>query len=577
MITKPLKILLVVLLILSVVVAGVVIYLERNAGKLADRYFQQVYAESELNHVYDIAYDKIEVSILSGKVSLIGLQVKPAQAFFSADLTLRLRRPVVFDIEVERISISGLLKNLSIDQGNVSARSVEIHSPDIKMISHLSDAEKLLISKKDIKPLHDSIGLQSDALHIFLSRFIVTKGSFEMIDRVLDRSNLKIGEISLDINNIDLVTDTFDLANALKNVDLMTLQLGNIVYPTPDGFYELNLKEFGFDLKHSAVVARGFNLVPTYDKRAFGRLYGKQTDRMDLAVELVKLDGIDVLTWLESEAIWVKSVHVDGVDLDIFRDKGVPRDYSVFPKLPHQALASLDMDVHVEAIHITNAGVWYQELIAGSDTAGDVPLKNLQATVRNATNVESALNAHGPMKWEVSGEVFGEGHFEVLVDFASDYESGEFSFEGKVNEMDMRLFNHMLIPNEHIRIDDGRIISKRFNVNAGRDHATGEMMLEYEDLKVTILKELKNHELKERALLSAFTNTAIRMFNRDKLDATAETAHIYFERDKNKSIFNYMVKSLLSGIKAAVVPGQNIPPEERFREMEHKERRKRRR
>jgi hypothetical protein len=572
--TRLLKILTIFLLALAVVVIGAIFYLEISAGKLADRYFQQVYAESELNHVYDIAYDKIEVSILSGKVNLIGLQVKPRQTFFSADLTLRLKHPVVFEIEVEKIFVSGLLKNLTIDQSSVSARSVEIHSPDIKMISHLSDDEKLLISSKDIQPVHDSIALKSVALHVFLSHFAVTKGRFEMIDRKLDQSNLKIGEISLDINNIDLATGNLDLVNVLKEIDLMSLQLGNIVYPTPDGFYELHLKEIGFDLQPSALLARGFNLVPIYDKQEFGRLFGKQTDRMDLAVEQVKLDGIDILKWLESKAIWVQSVHVDGVDFDIFRDKGVPRDYSVFPKLPHQALAGLGMDVHVEVIHITNAGVWYQELMAGSDTAGDVPLKNLQATVRNATNVESVLKTKGPMKWEVSGEVFGEGHFEVLVDFASDYESGEFSFEGKVNEMDMRLFNHILIPNEHIRIDDGRIISKRFNVNAGRDHATGEMMLEYEDLKITILKEMKNHELKERALLSVFTNTAIRMFNRDKLDATAETAHIYFERDKNKSIFNYIVKSLLSGVKAAVVPGQNVSPEERQSEQEQKERRK---
>lgn len=574
--TRLFKILLIVLLLLAVVAIGVIFYLERNAGNLADRYFEQVYTDSELSQVYDVTYDKIEVSILSGKVSIVGLKINPAQAFFSADLTLRLKHPVVFEIEVEKISVSGLLKNLSINPDNVSAKAAELQRPDIKMITHLSDEEKLMISKKEIEPVHDSITLKSEALHLSLSYFAVTKGSFEMIDRKHDRSNLKIGEISLDINNIDLATGDPDLADVLKNVDLLSIQLGNIVYPTADGFYELNLKEFWFDYQQAALTAKGFNLVPMYHKREFGRLFGKQTDRMELDVEQVRVNGIDILKWLESKAIWVKSVHVDGVDFDIFRDKSVPRDYTVFPKLPHQALAGLDMDINVEVIHITNAGVWYQELIMGSDTAGDIPLKNLQATVRNATNLQSVQKTAGTMQWEVSGDIFGEGHFEVLVDFASDHESGEFSFEGKVNEMDMRLFNHILVPNEHIRIDDGRIISKRFNVNAGRDHSTGEMMLEYEDLKITILKEAKDQELKERALLSAAANKAIRIFNRDKLDATAETAYIYFERDKNKGIFNYIVKSLLSGVKAAVVPGQNVSPEERRREQEQKERRKRR-
>ncbi len=575
--TKTLKILLIVLLILALVAVGVVLYLERNAGKLADRYFRQVYAESELSQVYDIEYDNIEVSLLSGKVNLVGLKVMPALEFFSSKLALRLKHPVVFEIEADRISVTGLLKNLSINPGDISVKAVDIQRPAIKMITHLTEDEKQMTRKKDVPSVHDSINLKSTAPHLSLSRFAISKGSFEMIDRLRERSNLKIGEISLDINNIDLATDNVDLANVLKEIGQISLRLGNIVYPTPDGFYELNLKELGFDLQQAALTAKGFNLIPKYDKREFGRLFGKQTDRMDLGVEHVKIEGIDIPKWVENSAVWIKSVHVDGVDFDIYRDKNVPRDFTVFPKLPHQALAALEMEVNVEVIHINNAGVWYQELILGSDTAGDIPLKNLQATVRNATNVESVQKAAGTMQWEVSGEIFGEGHFEVLVDFAANHEDGEFSFEGKVNEMDMRLFNHMLVPNEHIRIDDGRIISKRFTVNAGRDHSTGEMMLEYEDLKITILKELEDHQLRERALLSAVANTAIRMFNRDKLDATAGTAHIYFERDKNKSIFNYMVKSLLSGIKASVVPGQNISPEERLEQMEKKSRRNSRR
>jgi hypothetical protein len=142
--------------------------------------------------------------------------------------------------------------------------------------------------------------------------------------------------------------------------------------------------------------------------------------------------------------------------------------------------------------------------------------------------------------------------------------------------MEMTELNQMLVPNEYIRIDSGYMISTKFMVNASRERATGEMHLQYKDLKITLLKDKDEAGVKDRGLLSSLANATIRMLKLDSSADENEKAHIYFNRDMNKGVFNYIVKSLLSGVVASVVPGKNLTPEEYKKKQEKEERKEKR-
>lgn len=116
-------------------------------------------------------------------------------------------------------------------------------------------------------------------------------------------------------------------------------------------------------------------------------------------------------------------------------------------------------------------------------------ISNGRAEVLNALNITSAQHIEKVMQWMVSGELYNQGRFDVAVGFSADHESGEFSFSGRVDEMGMDAFNQILVPQEHIRVEEGRIISNQFEVDAGTDYSTGVMNFQYENLKVAFLKK----------------------------------------------------------------------------------------
>ena len=125
---------------------------------------------------------------------------------------------------------------------------------------------------------------------------------------------------------------------------------------------------------------------------------------------------------------------------------------------------------------------------------------------------------------------------------------------------------------EKIRIEEGHINKMEFNADADRDYSTGTMVLNYDDLKLSFLKNDAKSGHEDLGLLSSLANVVIRSFNPAKnSNNSAEPAEIFFERDKNKSIFNYMAKSMISGIKSTVIPGFNMTEEKYKRQQERED------
>ena len=94
------------------------------------------------------------------------------------------------------------------------------------------------------------------------------------------------------------------------------------------------------------LTADSFALVPAYPIGKFGHVFGKQTDRFDITFEQLILHGIDY------DSILNKKVIIDSIDIikphaDIFRDKRVPRDLSIFPKLFQGAVSDIPMPINI--------------------------------------------------------------------------------------------------------------------------------------------------------------------------------------------------------------------------------------
>jgi len=555
---KILKITGIVVGALILILIPVIIYVNHNISDIADGYVRKAFEKSPLSKVYTMNYEKLTVNILSGNLELHQFTLVPKPEFYKSDDSLRLANPMVIEAVVPAFIIKGLDIKGDInflDFSNISLKAVRIDDPQIKVIDHLTQAEKLK-RKRFVEMQHaDTIKKESGVESISIGNFKLKNGKFEFYDYRKKKNVFQVGSASISLDDVLLKTDSIKNTLLKPTFKNSNIQVKDVYYPLPNGFYDIRLGKLELKIEQHKLKLYDFQLIPKYDKEAFGKAFGWQTDRFDVKVKKIEVVDVNIRKLLEENAVEIAKIVVTGVDADIYRDKNIPRDYSKFPKFPHQALGDVKTDLNIGKVEIKKSKLVYEELAPKASVAGKVPISNLYATIYNVTNNPEVIAKNGPLKWDVMGDFFDAGKLSVVIDFSEDLNKPAFIFSGKLGKMDMTAFNQMIKPNAHLEITSGKLRSLEFNAVANDDYSSGNLLMIYDDLKMEILKEFTDEGEKTSGFINALANAVVKSGNPGKnSDKAPKSAEIFFERNKNKAIFNYLAQSLINGVKATLIP-----------------------
>ena len=106
--------------------------------------------------------------------------------------------------------------------------------------------------------------------------------------------------------------------------------------------------------------------------------------------------------------------------------------------------------------------------------------------------------------------------------------------------------------NVFLRIEKGHSKGLNFSLKANNSYAMGSMQFYYKGLKVLMIDKQTNKTSGiDESLASFLANTFVINSNNPSWFVLKE-GDIYFERDENKSLFNYWAKSFLSGVLSSL-------------------------
>ncbi len=573
---KWLKITLIVIGSLVVIIAIGLFIVGRNAGSIADGIIHDKFNKTEMSKMYRLNWDEITVRPFTGTLIIRRLVFEPDSSAYEAPDSIKRQFPTLYSITIPRLVVKGFDLKSGLDLDKIALETVRIVKPHVRIIDYLSKEEKQKFSQADARQqnsLPDTTGKKPTTQQVNIGAFRLEAGDFEYYDHRNQKIIFNAATINMAADSLRLRTQ--DLMKVLtdRNFKQASLELNGLEYKFPNGFYDAKLDSFKWDLNEELITLEGAHLIPQYDTMEFGKKFGRQTDRMDLKLPYIALHQPDLNRLLNDGGISLPLIEIEDADLWLFRDKNVQLDRSRFPKLPNQALAALDRYVKIDKIEIKNSSILYNEMAEDATKPGTVPVKQFYASLYQVTNDKQAIKNGGPMKWDLRGQVFLQPTLVIDVTFPADLSAADFSFDGHMDAMDMTHFNTITVTNENIKIEEGHINKARFEVKAQQDYSTGTMWLNYDNLHLTLLKTSAKAGNKELGLISSLANIVIRSFNPSKnSNKPADPADIFFERDKNKSIFNYIFKSLIAGIKSTVLPGISMTKEKYDRQHDRQDR-----
>ncbi|MBT1702413.1 DUF748 domain-containing protein [Chryseosolibacter indicus] len=409
--------------------------------------------------------------------------------------------------------------------------------------------------------------IEFDSSHVVLHRSFLTKSQSPSKPR--REFTIKIDELKLPKLQLEYFDTTGCEANTKysSNVDvkefvlsfyedqpaffnLSSFKIDSVKIDLPFDFYTFTIKQLSIDQSAKLFKLDTLKIIPQLGKIAFGRKKGFEIDRFEGVIPYLNLYDL-VINRSDSLSIQAEKLTVQFF-LKVFRDKRLLFKNTYKP-LPIEMLKKLTFGLKIPLMVVNKSYVKYEEFALEADSAGSLYFDDLYATIKNIDNTKS--NANKEMEMYAESAFLGQGDLKVRATFPW-LNSKRYSLNGSLKNMDMKRLNAMLEPALKVRAESGRLHRLSFNFTYDNDISNGMIDLYYNDFKLLTYKSGDKSKNTKESKIAAFKtfllNTFIIKKNMDERFPDEERkGEIDFERDKSKSIFNYWVKSLLSGIKSA--------------------------
>jgi hypothetical protein len=447
-------------------------------------------------------------------------------------------------ISVEKVSIKGFDLITFLVNRHIDLDEIDIYRP-----------HAVLRQPSSFLKLDSGQQKQTEAI-VNIEDVIVTEAEFNYLDSAsCDVKNRVKTNISVaDLNLLLIPGHPIDYSFATLTLDSTDILL-------PKSQYLFSIQKSSFNLAEHTVSIDSIHIIPQFEKFDFGKELGYETDRFEGVIPFVKMRKFN-FTFQDTVALRAEKTSTQFF-IKVFRDKRLP-DKKTYKDLPMEALRQLSFGLQLDTITIVKSYVSYEEVSKDAPSGFTTFFDNLEGMLVGVDNVNPRESGRTVLK--AKSNIMGQGSIE-LVCIMPWKKNANYAARGVVRNVSMTKFNDALEPIANIKVESGKLDHLSFKFYFNNLRSDGEISLEYKDLKLVSLRDDKEIEeiirknkwtkkdpddYKVNPFKSFLLNTFIIKRNLDEDDPEEiKTGTVLYYRNTSKSIFNYLWKSVFSGVKNA--------------------------
>ena len=318
-----------------------------------------------------------------------------------------------------------------------------------------------------------------------------------------------------------------------------------------DGFYTLRIGKVG--LVNNNLHLERLHFDAAYPKAEFAYRHPSHTDWFDMKAGSLSLLNIDVLAYLHNKMLRIEDVELKDAKLQNLKNQKIVVQRHVVPMI-YAGLYKVPLKVDIKKIGLQNFSVIYEELPKKGDKAGKFYLTGVNGTLTGLTNHPASKNQY--MTFDASGRLMDKGPFKLTWQMPLDSTNDLFHLNIHIAPFQIPAMNEFITPLASAEIQSGDLKEATFSTDASSKGATAKMLLLYNDLRVSLLKN-KNGETTDNKFLSGLANHFIKHDNpeikgKKKIAQEPQQVYVTIKRDPYHSTFNYMWQILRPSLAASV-------------------------
>lgn len=367
-----------------------------------------------------------------------------------------------------------------------------------------------------------------------------------------DLTGLDLSDLHITVVNLQADTTTHIDGDRLFWNDDVIVSGSGLEYYITDSLNKIEIGGYRTSLREQRLTLTDVSMNPTLDRDAYALAFGEQTDYINLAVDSIDLSGIDWRAIVFEDKLAIDKVSVSGVEMAVYRDKRVARGEEKYRGLPHMNLLVLDKEVEVGEVVLAGGEIAYTEHAEESSYSGTITFTDLGATFTNLVNTPGGLSKNEMLTVNARTKLMGHGDLNLNATANLKDEKGSFLVVGMLDKMDLTELNMIMEHVAFVKIRSGINNSMEFKIEANEDYALGEMTFYYEDLKVSMISKKDESDKGMGPALGSFFANAFIINSNNPSWLFVRDGNIFYERNTTRSIFNYLSKSVLSGVVSSI-------------------------
>lgn len=494
-------------------------------------------------------------------------------------------RPVI-KIAKWSIDSSGAVKsgNLRVRIDRVVAREADIlysiHRTDSVMTIRLPVVKNSRIQAEGLNMTNDMIRLGS--LSINTSSATLLKRSGEMI-------GVDTGEVDVNLSNLQLekkdgkfawtaLVNTLHLKNPNsfilgKNnkLQLNEASVGNLNLSsgyindfnslirynisawlrTTTGQYSDSMTTFKwnnaeYDFAKKVITLDSFVYHPTQSRDSVMATTPFQRDYITFHSGKVRLTGFNLERYKIDSSFIADSMLIMNPAITIYRDKQPPYLPGTDKPLPVDLLRKIDIPVTVNKLKLIDGFLSYTEKNAKTRAEGTLFFTYMNAEISNIKNQN--FNDKDSLLLTMNAYLMDSAMLRLSVKESYNDTLSGFLMTLKMTPTSLSLLNPVLVPMSNVKITSGIIDSFDLRAIGHNNLSIGEMRMYYRGLRIRLVKD--GDEVKSSLMnkvVSFLANTFL-----IKKNNKGRAGIVYFERVKDRSFFNYIVKMTFSGMATSI-------------------------
>jgi len=547
----------------ATVVLGLGLLLYFLSSPIINKLVSDKLAEKRIAGIYQIEFKNAYFNIFTMGINITGVSLKPDSSQKIQEL-YKFQKNIAL-VQIKRISLIQLDIVKFVKENKIQIKKIKFIKPSVELYKNKHYAGPP--PKKQI-----TSDYENQLKEIRLNEIIIKDLSFTFCLDEKKNTDLTINKV-----NLNLIEPVVDLSKMAKPYDAISFQdlkieLKDIAYEGPKSLYELKLESIQYDYKKNLITLYNISINPNLNKEKFAKKHVYQTDRFEASLSSISIKDFDMNRFVKKHIISISSVDLNKLELEVYRDKNHPFNKNKFPKLPQSALSSAKQKFEIGTINLEQSRVIYMEKAENAKKAGKLEFADMLVQISNFGNT-ATWQENKNLKVHLQTKIYGKGLLDVHLDFP--LKSNTFYINGKMGKFKMTHLNAISVSNAGINIKDGLVNKMDFNASLSNHHSSGTLNLYYQDLEISILKKQKKSGLiKDSKLLNFIANKIYLPKQNPNKKGMMYHGQIYYERDINKGVLNYIWKSIFSGLKDTIMKGNKKNDANKAEKMKRKKRKR---